>query len=402
MKRESVDILISGGGPAGLSAAAVLGQAGYSVLLVDPAVPVTEAGAEGSDLRSTAFLRPAKALFSQAGLWDRLAEHAVPLRALRIVDTVGDPPQPRGERAFRADDIGEEPFGWNFLNWLFRREILAFLEGFANVELRFGTGLSSLLTRTGQALAGLDDGSRIAARLVIGADGRNSAVREAVGIGVKTTRYGQKSLAFTATHAVAHHEISTEIYHRGGPFTMVPLADVDGRPASAIVWMNPGRRALDLLSMEPVAFNEEMTRRSAGLFGPMSLASRRGIFPIISQRAERLSAERTALVAEAAHVLPPIGAQGLNTSLNDIAALLEAARAHPGDLGGPAMLAAYERARTADIARRARVIDLFNRVTRSGNIGLQGLRLAGLKAVHDIAPLRKALMRAGMGPAGPL
>ncbi len=398
MKRKTVDILISGGGPAGLSAAAAFGTAGYSVLLVDPVAPVTEGDARGSDLRSTAFLRPAKALFSQAGLWDRLAEHAVPLRALRIVDTAGDPPQLRGERAFRADEIGDEPFGWNFLNWLFRREILGFLAGLDNVELRFGTGFSSLLTRTGQALVNLDDGSRIAARLVIGADGRASAVREAVGIGVRTTRYGQKSLAFTATHQVPHHEISTEIYHRGGPFTMVPLADVEGQPASAIVWMNPGRRAVELLNMAPEAFDAEMTRRSAGLFGPMALASRRGIFPIISQRADRLSAERTALVAEAAHVLPPIGAQGLNTSLNDIAALLDAARAHPDDLGGPAMLAAYERARAADIARRARVIDLFNRVTRSGNIGLQGLRLAGLKAVHDIAPLRKALMRAGMGP----
>ncbi len=190
-------------------------------------------------------------------------------------------------------------------------------------------------------------------RLVVGADGRDSAVREAAGIAARTTRYGQKSLAFTATHPMPHDNISTEIYHYGGPFTMVPLADIDGRPASAIVWMNAGPRSAELLGLDPAAFNAEMTARSGGLFGPLELASRRGIFPIITQRAERLTAERTALVAEAAHVLPPIGAQGLNTSLNDIAALMQAARDHPGALGEPQMLAAYARARHTDIARRA-------------------------------------------------
>ncbi|MBV1867152.1 MAG: FAD-dependent monooxygenase, partial [Marinosulfonomonas sp.] len=143
-------------------------------------------------------------------------------------------------------------------------------------------------------------------------------------------------------------------------------------------------------------FNAAMTERSANLFGPMKLASKRTIWPIITQTADQLTSERIAIIAEAAHVLPPIGAQGLNTSLNDIAALLMAAGAHP--MGSPAMLTAYARARHHDIANRAHVIDLFNRVTRSGDIGLQGLRLAGLKVAHDFRPLRQGLMRAGMGP----
>ncbi|MDH5799032.1 MAG: FAD-dependent monooxygenase, partial [Paracoccaceae bacterium] len=146
------------------------------------------------------------------------------------------------------------------------------------------------------------------------------------------------------------------------------------------------------------AFNVEMTRRSAELFGPLTLISPRAIWPIVTQQADRLTAERTAIIAEAAHVLPPIGAQGLNTSVNDIAALLQAIRAHPQDPGAPTVMTAYEKARATDIHRRARAIDLFNRVTRSGDIGLQSLRLTGLKAVHDIAPLRRGVMRAGMGP----
>ncbi len=398
MKREKTDIFISGGGPAGLSAAAAFGRAGFSVILADPSPPVTEGDAEGSDLRSTAFLQPARRLFEDAGLWEGLAPFGVALQALRIVDTAGEPPALRGERAFRSDDMGTAPFGWNFLNWVFRREVMKRLEQEPNVSLRLGRGFRALVTRTDEALVTLDDGTRLSARLVIAADGRNSPVRDALGIGVRVTRHGQKSLAFTAAHQVAHGNVSTEIYHHGGPFTMVPLPDVDGQPASAVVWMNPGRRAAELLAMEPARFNAEMERRSAGLFGRMKLVSRRAMFPIVSQRASRLVAARCAIVAEAAHVLPPIGAQGLNTSLNDIARLLELARANPDGLGSAAMLAAFERARGPDIARRARAIDLFNRVTRSPSRPLQDMRLIGLKMAHDIVPLRQALMRAGMGP----
>ena len=397
MTREACDVLISGGGLAGMVAAAALGHAGYSVVLVDPAPPVTDDADARADLRSTAYLQPAQQLFAEIGLWDQLRPHAVPLDGLRIVDLAGDPPALRGERLFRSEDLGDQPLGWNFLNWLTRREILAVLTSQPRIDLRFGTGFRSMLTRTTGAIVTLQDGSVIEARLVVGADGRDSAVREAAGIAAQTTRYGQKSLAFTATHDEPHGNISTEIYHAGGPFTMVPLHDIGDRPASAIVWMNPGPRSVALQALDPQTFNAEMTTRSANLFGPLELASRRGMFPIITQRAERLTGERTALVAEAAHVLPPIGAQGLNTSLNDIAALVQAAADHPGALGEPPMLDAYAKARQVDIARRARVIDLFNRVTRSADPGLQTLRLAGLKAVHDIAPLRQRIMQAGMG-----
>ncbi|MGJ8584955.1 MAG: FAD-dependent monooxygenase [Marinosulfonomonas sp.] len=398
MQLDKTDILICGGGPAGLIAAAALAHAGFNLCVVDPSAPITKGDERGADLRSTAFLQPAQALFREIGIWDRLLPHAIPLDKLRIVDTAGDPPELRDERAFDSAELGDQPFGWNFLNWRIRHELVAHLTAQPNVELRFGTGFASLLTRTSGAIVTLTDGTRLQARMVVAADGRNSPVRDASGIAVKTTRYGQKALAFIATHPEPHLNVSTEIYHEGGPFTMVPLADIDGIPASAIVWMNPGRRAVDLAALPESAFNVEMSRRSAGLFGPLELASPRALWPIITQRAEALTAQRIALIAEAAHVLPPIGAQGLNTSLNDVAALLEAARGTPAQLGEPPMLATYEKARHKDIANRTRIIDLFNRVTRSGDVNLQSLRLAGLKAAHDIAPLRQGLMRAGMGP----
>ncbi|AJE47891.1 FAD-dependent monooxygenase [Celeribacter indicus] len=402
LSRETVDVLVSGGGIAGMIAAAAFGAAGFRTLMVDPAPPVTTGDAAGADLRSTAFLRPARDLFARIGIWERLAPHATPLEALRIVDTVpsdaGGAPHIRAQRQFEGRETADEPFGWNFLNWVIRRELARALPEFPEVELRYGTGFRSLVTRSDAALVTLTDATQVRARLVIAADGRDSPVRTAAGIGVRLTRYGQKSLAFTATHDFPHGNVSTEIYREGGPFTMVPLPDLDGRPASAIVWMNRGPYATELLHMEPARFNTVMTERAAGMFGRMDLASRRAIFPIVTQVADRLAAERVALIAEAAHVLPPIGAQGLNTSLNDLAQLLALADADPVALGSAGMLDAYARARRRDIGLRAQAVDLFNRITRSDEDLLQSLRLVGLKAVHDLTPIRRGVMKAGLGP----
>lgn len=400
MSRETVDIFISGGGIAGLTAAAAFGQAGFSVVLADPAPPVDTAEADGSDLRSTAFLQPARDLFDRTGLWPALAPHAMPLEVLRAVDTTGWPPEIRASRDFRADDISDRPFGWNLPNWQTRHVLTDRIGHMPNVDLRLGTGFASYLTRDREAIVTLTDGATLRARLVMAADGRASPVREAAGIGVTTTRYGQKALAFNVTHPHPHENVSTELYNQGGAFVLVPLPDQQGGPASAVVWMNDGRRSLDLLDMDELAFSREATLRSAGVLGNLTLASPRRLWPVVTQRAERLTARRTAIVAEAAHVLPPIGAQGLNTSLHDVVALVDLAMAAPDDLGSPEMLHAYEKTRDRDIRARAAVIDLFNRVCRSEDVPLQSLRLTGLKAVHDIVPLRRAVMRAGLGAQG--
>ncbi|SLN35075.1 2-octaprenylphenol hydroxylase [Aquimixticola soesokkakensis] len=394
---HQTDVLVVGGGLAGMIAAASFARSGFSTLMIDPQRPVTDGTQTGADFRSTAFLRPARALFERIGVWEALAPFATPLEGLRIVDTRAG--ALRGERQFEGRETADAPFGWNFLNWVMRRELSRVLPQIAGLSLRYGVGFRTIVTRSSQAVVTLDDGSRVVAKLVIAADGRESALRKAVGIDVKTTHYGQKSLAFTATHDRPHHNISTEIYREGGPFTMVPLADIDGSPASAIVWMNSGAVAQDLQNMAPVAFNARMSERAAHLYGDMRLASPRGLFPIITRTARDLAAERVALIAEAAHVLPPIGAQGLNTSLADVTLLLDLARAQPQNLGDSAMLADYARTRARDIGPRAQAIDVFNRVVRSEGALLQWVRLNGLKAVHDIPPLRRAIMQAGLGPA---
>ncbi|MDU8911953.1 UbiH/UbiF family hydroxylase [Aestuariicoccus sp. MJ-SS9] len=394
------DIVISGGGIAGLAAAAAFGNAGFDVLCVDPAPPVTDRDAEGADLRSTAFLQPARDFLEAAGLWQRLEAHAMPLQIMRIVDAGGDRPEARVTRDFNAGDISDRPFGWNLPNWLLRREFTAHLDGMARVTYRPGTATTSLFTRAAEARVGLSDGTRVRTRLVIAADGRNSPMRQAAGIGVHTTRFGQKALAFAVTHPIPHENVSTEVHRTGGPFTLVPLPDHQGRPSSAVVWMEQGPRAQELLEMDAPAFEAAMTERSAHVLGPLTLASRRTIWPIISQEATSLYGERLALVAEAAHVMPPIGAQGLNMSLKDVSALLDLATARPDALGDADMLASYHRRRIVDIRARIAGIKALNLTSMASTPALRDLRAKGIEALHGLTPVRTALMQLGLGAAG--
>ena len=397
MMHLTTDILISGGGVAGLTAAAAFGSAGFGVICVDPTAPVTAAEDDGADLRTTAFLQPSVAVLQASGLWDRLLPHAAPLQIMRIIDAGGAEAEPRLTRDFNAADISDAPFGWNLPNWLLRREMVARLAELPNVSFRPGMSTTRLTTRDSEALVTLSDGSRVRARLLIAADGRNSTMRQAVGIAVKTLRYGQKALAFAVTHPIPHGNVSTEIHRSGGPFTLVPLPDRHGQPASAVVWMETGPEVARLAALPVPEFEAAMGLRSCHILGPLTLASRRSVWPIISQIAARLVAERTALMAEAAHVVPPIGAQGLNMSLADLTALLDLAVAQPGDLGSTAMLHAYQRRRHLDMQVRVAGIDALNRASMAADPGLRDLRAAALQGLYGMAPLRKALMRTGMG-----
>lgn len=393
--RDEFDIVISGGGIAGMTAAAAFGTQGYSVLCVDPTPPITSEADPGADLRSTAFLQPSIKVLKRAGLWDLLEAQAMPLQVMRIVDAGGEIPEPRVSHDFNASDISEQPFGWNLPNWLLRRECAARLAELPNVSFRPGIGTQRLTTRETAAMIGLSDGTQVAARLLIAADGRNSPTRQALGIGVRTTRFGQKALAFAVTHPTPHDNVSTEIHRSGGPFTFVPLPDRDGMPCSAIVWMETGPEAARLAALPVPEFEAEMTTRSCGLLGPLTLESRRTVWPIISQIATQFYGERTALMAEAAHVVPPIGAQGLNMSLADLGALLDLAT--PETLGSPAMLAAYQRRRYPDVALRVAGVGMLNRASMIAAQPLRDARARMLDVMYSASPVRRALMQMGIG-----
>jgi 2-octaprenyl-6-methoxyphenol hydroxylase len=277
--------------------------------------------------------------------------------------------------------------------------MVARLAELPDVEFRPGVAARAILPRDAEAVVTLSDGSRVAARLVVAADGRGSTLREALGIGATTLRYGQKALAFAVTHPIPHEGVSTEIHRSGGPFTLVPLPDWQGRPSSAVVWMLPGPEAVALAALPPAEFEAAATARSCHLHGPLTLASRVTLWPIISRIAHRFHGPRTALIAEAAHVVPPIGAQGLNMSLADLDCLLALAEADRAGLGSPAMLRAYDRRRRPEAMARLAAIDLLNRASMAGAATLRALRGRALGLLRGARPVRHALMRAGLGSA---
>jgi 2-octaprenyl-6-methoxyphenol hydroxylase len=333
-------------------------------------------------------------------LWDRLEEHAAPLRVMRLADAGGPEPAIREVADFDAAEIGAEAFGYNLPNWLLRREMAAQLEGLPNARLIAPARVERVTPRSREVIVQLAGAGQVRAKLLVAADGRDSTVREAVGIGARRWRYGQKAVVFTVTHSLPHEGVSTEIHRTGGPFTLVPLPDLEGRHHSAVVWMETGPRAVVLAAMAEAEFEAALNMRACGVLGELRLASPRRVWPIIAQAADRLDGPRTALVAEAAHVIPPIGAQGLNMSLKDVAVLLDlvvAARNAWRDIGDAALLARYGRARHPDILMRIAGVDALNRAAMTSVQAFRDLRRAGLRALHGIAPVRHAAMRLGLG-----
>lgn len=397
---ETFDVVIAGGGLAGLSAAAGFGAAGHRVLCVDPTPPVTVRDAVGADLRTTAILQPGQALLEQIGVWDRFAPHASDLRVMRIVDAGGQDIAPRLSCDFDADDLGDRPFGWNLPNWLLRREILTYLADLPQVTLRFGTAVQSVTARSAEVLLRLSDGAQMQAQFLVAADGRNSTVRNALGIGVRSQAFDQMALAFAVTHPVPHDNVSTEIHRSGGPFTLVPLPDHNGAPCSAVVWMERNAEAERLMALDEAAFGAAASERSCGLFGPLTLAGRRSLWPMLAQVADRFTAPRTALMAEAAHVVPPIGAQGLNMSLGDLGCLLDLFAPGSAPLGDADALARYDRTRRPDVNARVFGVGMLNRMSMVNAQPLRDLRKVGLGLIHGLSPVRRGMMRAGLGARG--
>jgi 2-octaprenyl-6-methoxyphenol hydroxylase len=238
----------------------------------------------------------------------------------------------------------------------------------------------------------------MAARLLIGADGRNSPSRAAARIDSETRSYPQSALTLSFTHGRPHRDISTEFHTPHGPFTLVPLPG----NRSSLVWVLPPAEAETIASLSDEALSDEIERRSQSILGKIKVEPGRGLFPLTISQAKRFAAQRIALVGEAAHVIPPIGAQGLNLGLRDAAAIGElaiAAYRDNRDPGADDVLAEYDRARRADVGTRAFAIDLLNRSLLSDFLPVQSARGIGLYLLDRIGPLRRAVMREGAAPA---
>lgn len=384
MSGTSCDVAVVGGGPAGLLAGLLVARTGAeTTLLAPPPRP---------DARTTALLEGSVAILRAAGLWSELAPHAAPLKSLRIVDA-GRRLFRAPEALFHASELGLEAFGWNMPNTtltdVLRRTLLA-LPNAALVESE------ATATRPSEERVEIDyaDGV-VSARLAVAADGRGSMLRQAAGIGFRSRRAPQDALAFAVSHERPHGDVSTELHTEEGPFTLVPMP---GR-RSSVVWAATPDRAGALIALSPEAFSQAATRASGRLLGQMQLDGAIGRFPIVIGAATAFAARRTMLVGEAGHVLPPIGAQGLNLGVRDAAAvarIVADARGAGRDCGDEAGLRAYARARAADAWSRTAATDLLNRSLLTDFAPFHAARGLGLAAISRIGPLRRFVMREGL------
>jgi 2-octaprenyl-6-methoxyphenol hydroxylase len=388
MNGNSTEVVIVGGGPAGLTAAIALASAGVEVALV--ARP-----SMAGDNRTTALLANSVTALETLGVWPLCREQAAALRVMRIIDDTQ-----RLLRApevhFSAAEIGLDAFGYNIEN----RFLIAGLEARAHAlpSLTFVADTAQAVhIEESRVVVQLQRGGAQAARLAIGADGRKSLCRQAAGIATDARRYPQTALTFNLRHQRPHGDASTEFHTEHGPFTLVPLP---GLRSSLVLVTDPGNAArIGALSGGELA--AELERRSHAILGAITPESGRGTFPLAIETARRFAVAHIALVGEAAHLLPPIGAQGLNLGLRDAATISElvvAARRDGLDIGGADLADRYDRSRRADVGSRALAVDLVNRSLLTDFLPTQGMRGLGLFLMQQIGPLRRAVMREGVAP----
>ena len=381
------NVAVIGGGATGLIAALALASGGLRVTLVAPPRAV--------DPRATALMDGSMQALQALGVWDRMRPDASPLRVMRLVD--GTQRLMRApEVSFRADELGLEAFAWNLENETLLAALDAAVAG-SSLIVRVSAKVLRVIDGPTHATVALDDDRSLDVQLVAAADGRNSPCRRDAGIEMRTRDYPQVAVTATLAHTRPHNDISTEFHTETGPFTLVPLP---GNRSSVVAVVSPAD-AEQLGTLDDAAFSRAIERRARSILGVMTLDSPRGSFPLSVRTAARFAKRRTVLLGEAAHVIPPIGAQGLNLGIRDAATLADLAstafRAGE-DVGGPALTSAFEARRRADVTGRTVAIDLFNRSLLTDFLPVQGLRGLGLWMLGRSAPLRKAVMREGVGP----
>jgi 2-octaprenyl-6-methoxyphenol hydroxylase len=299
--------------------------------------------------------------------------------------------------AFQASEIGLDAFGWNVENATLAARLAEAARAAPGLSMA-GTQALKMVLGEAHAELSLSDGSSISTGLVVAADGRNSKLRAASQIRTRAWSYPQSALTTILAHDRDHRDASTEFHTRQGPFTLVPLP---GR-RSSLVWVTSPHHAKRLMAFDDPALGLAIERQAQSMLGRMRVDGPRGVVPMSGLSVERYQAERLALVGEAAHVFPPIGAQGLNLGLRDVAALRDAvvdAREAGEDIGGAEALSRYRRSRDLDVRLRTAAVDGLNRTLLAAFLPADFLRGLGLIALSGIGPLRRAVMRESVTPS---
>ncbi|MEP3303520.1 MAG: UbiH/UbiF family hydroxylase [Roseibium sp.] len=382
------DIVVVGAGPSGMTAALLFASVGFETALVAPAV-------NQEDGRTTALLQDSVTLFEQIGVWDNLRSFATPLSKMRMIDDtrrlVRAP-----EVTFDSAELNLEAFGYNLRNKDLNRVLAEAAQEQANLTLFEDLAVSYDFGEESVSVF-CQDGAPLKTRLLVAADGRNSQARESAGIELRRWSYPQVAVVLNLEHDRPHNETSTEFHTPTGPFTLVPLP---GR-TSSLVCVVTSEQAETIKTMSKDDLALELEHRAHSILGKFGIASSPQSFPLSGLSAKSLVGPRLALIGETAHVFPPIGAQGLNLGLRDVASLgrlLTSARDMGADIGATEVLSRYESDRRSDISTRTFAVDALNRSLLTDFLPVQIARSAGLYLADKVPPLRRLLMREGIAP----
>ncbi len=385
-KTEDVDVIIVGGGLAGLTMANALAGSNLEIALIAPATQIP-------DGRSTALLAHSVDYLKTLGLWEKLQSKAASMSTMRLIDNTSRLLR-APETTFKSMDIALPTFGYNILNTDLLDVLSINADEMRNLQ-RIEDKVSNVVEND-LARVTLQNGKELTAKLVIGADGRRSYMRQCAqggkGIATRQWRYPQTAIVLNFEHTLPHEDASNEFHNSSGPFTTVPLYE----GASSLVWVVRPEDETPIVQLPTRELEREIENQMHSILGKIKIISEIQSFPLGGMRTDKMAAGRIFLIGDAAHALPPIGAQGYNLGVRDIEVLAQLVSANVND---PSAIASrYNAKRRTDVDSRTLSVDLFNRSLLSAFVPIQMLRSGGIGALKTIAPLRNFAMREGVAP----
>jgi 2-octaprenylphenol hydroxylase len=389
---EPFDILIVGGGMVGAAMACACRGKGWRIGVIDGQPPQRDWPAGEVDLRVSALSRASQRMLERLGAWPRISELGVSVyREMQVWDAVGG-----AGIHFDSAEIGQPDLGHIVENRVTRLALWELLEQAADVSLFCPAAVERLQIDDQSAALELTDGRALSARLIVGADGRASIVRESLGIATGGWAYEQRAIVANVEVSHWHRETAWQRFLPTGPLAFLPLAD--GR--CSIVWSADEARADELLALDDAGFIAALDEAFQQRLGPVLSVGPRAAFPLRLQYAQRYVQPHAALIGDAAHAIHPLAGQGVNLGFLDVGALadaLEHARVRKRDIASLATLRRYERARRGDNLLMLGAMDLFKRLFGNRFPPLVASRNLGLAAAERIAPLKRAFMSQALG-----
>ncbi len=395
-EKKYPSVIISGLGISGLITASLLCKEKIKVECFEP-IDISKFHA---DQRTTAFLNPAIGIFKEIGIWGEIEPFSQPLKEMEIIDAGNKEKAMPASVVFEPKEVNVENFGFNVPNGILRLELLGWLKKNKNFVLNIGDPIVKHYAFDDNIVVRTEKGKELNGKLLISCEGKESAIRKREKINTIKTSYNQLAMVFQVSHSKKHKDRTTEILDVGGPFTIIPLRASSKQSKSTVVWLDNSEVINEAYSLENAEFDTLISKKSLGIRGDIKLVGKRQTWPVSSQFSKTLISKRTVLIAESAHVMPPTGAQGLNTSVEDIIALhniCKKALKNNEDIGSDSVLRQYNTKRFPLTGSKVFGIHLLNKISMTENSFLRIARKNFLMYLNQSPLLRKTLMKAGLG-----